>query len=314
MKNVFVCFTLLLLISACSLEQPIQEPVKEIENEPIEEVKETSPIIKIENDTLKTELNKPIDLLSGVSAIDSKGNKLKVEVSGQYYFNVAGVYKLEYIAKDSNNLTAFKRFTLTVNEAKKVSSQEILCKDDPENGTAPDTPYEECDYVFPDDLKVFEENAVMQFDPNNDGWKQCALEAQKYDKTIYVTDCFALLDNIRNTARVGLWVSERDNNVDRQLFLTFTSMLPGKYKISETVIMSADLIGAIKGYKYIISDDIKPELYLFDKDSEAYSKIKETGKITLEGYGDFEIIMNGYYGLINQNVTEDIIFFFKSID
>ena len=61
MKNVFVCLTLLLLISACSSELPKQEPVKEIESELIEEVKEISPTITIENDTLKTELNKTIE-------------------------------------------------------------------------------------------------------------------------------------------------------------------------------------------------------------------------------------------------------------
>lgn len=309
-KKIFVILFISLL-TACSAEQPKQQIAQVItEGDANEQEVETineSPVITINGDILKTEVNKPIDLLNGVSAVDYKGNKLKVEVSGQYYFNVAGTYKLEYVAKDSNELLAYKRFTLIVSEPK------ILCKSDPVKGTAPDNPYFACDYVFPEALKSFEDNTVMEFDPTDEGWKQCELEAQKYDKTKFDTDCMPLLDNIRNTAKVGLWVGERDNSVDRELFGIFQSYMIDKYGIKQIDTMAAELIGAVKGFKYTITDDVVVEIYLFAADSDAYKKILETGKVTLEGIGDFDITMNGYYGLFSEVYHEDIVNYFKSI-
>lgn len=315
-KKIFV-ISLIYLLTACSAEQPIQQiaqVVVEEGNQEKEEIFESIPIITINSDVLKTELNKPIDLLNGVSAIDYKGNALKVEVSGQYYFDIAGTYMLEYVAKDSNNLLAVKRFTLKVSEPKVANEPKILCKSDSVKGTAPDNPYYACDYVFPEALKSFEDNTIMEFDPNDDGWNKCEIEAQKYDKAKYVTDCMPLLDNIRNTAKVGLWVGERDNSIDRNLFGIFQSYMIDKYGIKQIDTMAAELIGAVKGFKYTITDDIIVEIYLFEADSDAYKKILETGKITLEGIGDFDITMNGYYGLFSDVYHEDIVNYFKSIE
>lgn len=316
-KKLFAIF-LTSLLTACSVEQPNQQIAQVVVEEDNQELKEETveslPIITIKSDALKTEVNKPIDLLSGVSAIDHQGNKLKVEISGQYYFDVAGVYKLEYVAKDSNDSIAYKRFTLTVNAPKVASEPKVLCKSDPVKGTAPDNPYYACDYVFPEALKSFEDNTIMEFDPNDDGWNKCEIEAQKYDKTKYVTDCMPLLDNIRNTAKVGLWVGERDNSIDRNLFEIFQSYMIDKYGIKQIDYMAADLIGALEGFKYTITDDVVVEIYLFAADSDAYKKILETGKVTLEGIGDFDIIMNGYYGLFSELYHEDIVNYFKSIE
>lgn len=313
MKKVFLIISLLLLITACSVDQPgVSEPsvVEEDNNEQevIEVVVKSNPIITINSDSLKTVWNKPIDLLEGVSAKDYLGNDLKVKVVGKYDFNGMDTYNLEYLATDLNGLSTSISFQLIVGEP------EVLCYPDAEKGSAPDNQYLPCDYVFEEELKNFKNNSVAEFDPKKDGWKQCELEGQKYDKTLYVTDCIPLLDNVRNTAKVGLWVGERDKNVDRQLFQTFQTHLLNTYGIKLIDVMAAEMIGAIEGYKYNISDEIKVEVYLFKEDSEAYKKIKETGKVALEGFGDFDIIMNGFYGLIPDNTSQEIIDYFKSIE
>lgn len=51
--------------------------------------------------------------------------------------------------------------------------------------------------------------------------------------------------------------------------------------------MAADLVGAKLGKKYRIGQGAC-EIYIFDINSEAFITAKETGKLTLEGFDDFD--------------------------
>lgn len=89
--------------------------------------------------------------------------------------------------------------------------------------------------------------------------------------------------------------------------------LSKNYTIVEKVTMAAEMVGAIEGHKFIISDDNSAEVYLFDEDSDTYKTAKETGKLRLEGFGQFDITMNGLYGIVEENATDDVIEIFESI-
>lgn len=207
MKRTFLIIPLLLLFTSCTVDQSKSNESPQKEDEEVEQQKEvevikSNPVITIQNDSFKTVWNKPIDLFDGVSAIDYLGNSLKVSIVGKYSFEGTGKYDLQYTATDSNGAFSTKSFTLIVEEPP------IACPPDSEKGTAADNPYLPCNYVFEEELKNFENNTVITFEGNTDSWELCALEEEKYDKTIYNTDCMPLLDNVRNVAKVGLWVEK----------------------------------------------------------------------------------------------------------
>lgn len=103
------------------------------------------------------------------------------------------------------------------------------------------------------------------------------------------------------------------DQVKKDFFVKLEEAIAEKYTIIEKVTMAAEMVGAIEGKKFVISDDNAAEIYLFDESSDAYKKAKETGKLTLEGFGQFDIIMNGLYGILPDNANEDVIAIFKSI-
>lgn len=102
--------------------------------------------------------------------------------------------------------------------------------------------------------------------------------------------------------------------VKKDFFVKLEEAIAEKYTIIEKVTMGAEMIGAVEGKKFIIADDNAAEVYLFDESSDAYKKAKDTGKLTLEGFGQFDIIMNGLYGILPDNANEDVIAIFKSIE
>lgn len=210
MRRLLLIVSLLLFTTACLVDQPnlTEQSVldeTESEQEVIEEVVKSNPIITVQNSSLKTVWNKPIDLLEGVLARDYLGNAIQVSVIGDYDFNRIDTFQLEYMAIDLNGAFSTTPFVLIVGEPP------IVCHPDNINGIVADNPYLPCDHVFEENLEYFKNKAVAEFEPTKEGWDLCELEGQKYDSTIYVTDCFALLDNVRNTAKVGLWVGKISN-------------------------------------------------------------------------------------------------------
>lgn len=78
------------------------------------------------------------------------------------------------------------------------------------------------------------------------------------------------------------------------------------YTITEKVPMAAQMIGGEEGIKYK-TDSEKFELYRFNTSSDAYKKAKENGSLTLEGFGDFPVLVNGEYVLLIDNVDQKVI-------
>lgn len=106
---------------------------------------------------------------------------------------------------------------------------------------------------------------------------------------------------------------EQEVQEEKDFFDKLESELSKNYTIVEKVTMAAEMVGAIEGHKYIISDDNSAEVYLFDEDSDTYKTAKETGKLILEGFGQFNITMNGLYGIVDENASSEVISIFKSI-
>lgn len=104
------------------------------------------PVIKVTNKTINTTLGEEVDLLEGVSALDYLGREIQVEVSGDYDFNKAGTYTIQYNATDrfgnkADEVTA----TLVVEEKPEVPVEpekpEIPGEpENPGNPSEPDVP------------------------------------------------------------------------------------------------------------------------------------------------------------------------------
>lgn len=104
------------------------------------------PVIKVTNKNINTTLGEEVDLLEGVSALDYLGREIQVEVSGDYDFNKAGTYTIQYNATDrfgnkADEVTA----TLVVEEKPEVPVEpekpEIPGEpENPGNPSEPDVP------------------------------------------------------------------------------------------------------------------------------------------------------------------------------
>ena len=106
---------------------------------------------------------------------------------------------------------------------------------------------------------------------------------------------------------------EQEVQEEKDFFDKLETELSKNYTIAEKVTMAAEMVGAIEGHKFIISDDNSAEVYLFDEDSDTYKTAKETGKLRLEGFGQFDITMNGLYGIVDENASSEVISIFESI-
>ena len=101
------------------------------------------PVIKVTNKTINTTLGEEVDLLEGVSALDYLGREIQVEVSGDYDFNKAGTYTIQYNATDrfgnkADEVTA----TLVVEEKPEVpvEPEKPEIPGEPENPGNPEKP------------------------------------------------------------------------------------------------------------------------------------------------------------------------------
>lgn len=94
-------------------------------------------------------------------------------------------------------------------------------------------------------------------------------------------------------------------NLDQ--FVIFETALTDSGYIFEKVDMAAEMLGAESGAKYKF-DFGTVELYMYDKDSDAYQAALSSGKVTLEGIGDFEAtINNGMAIIIDVSSNEEAI-------
>lgn len=84
------------------------------------------------------------------------------------------------------------------------------------------------------------------------------------------------------------------------------------YTISEETEMAASMIGAKSGIKYK-TDKGSLEFYEFDKTSDAYKKAESEGIITLEGFGDFEIVVNNGFAIMKTEYNEEAVNLFQSL-
>lgn len=84
------------------------------------------------------------------------------------------------------------------------------------------------------------------------------------------------------------------------------------YTISEETEMAASMIGAKNGIKYK-TDKGSLEFYEFDKTSEAYKKAETDGIITLEGFGDFEIVVNNGFAMMKTEYNEEAVKLFQAL-
>lgn len=103
------------------------------------------PVIKVTNKNINTTLGEEVDLLEGVSALDYLGREIQVEVNGDYDFNKAGTYTIQYNATDrfgnkADEVTA----TLVVEEKPEVpvEPEKPEIPGEPENPGNPGNPSE----------------------------------------------------------------------------------------------------------------------------------------------------------------------------
>lgn len=84
------------------------------------------------------------------------------------------------------------------------------------------------------------------------------------------------------------------------------------YSITKETTMGADLIGAKSGIKYA-TDKGSIEFYQFDKTSDAYKKAEKDGVVSMEGFGDFKVVLNNDFAMMSDKKSEDLIKLFKSL-
>lgn len=84
------------------------------------------------------------------------------------------------------------------------------------------------------------------------------------------------------------------------------------YTINQETIMAASMIGAESGVKYQ-TDKGNLEFYQFDQSSEAYKKAEANGIITMEGFGDFEVVVNHGFVMVKSADNEEAIKLFQAL-
>ena len=99
---------------------------------------------------------------------------------------------------------------------------------------------------------------------------------------------------------------------DEDLFSLMETQLNALYPISEKITMAAEYIGGIEGIKFK-TENFNVEIYKFDTSSEAYKLALDEGKLNLEGFGQFDCVINGEYAMSTSNLPEDVIELFKSL-
>ena len=82
----------------------------------------------------------------------------------------------------------------------------------------------------------------------------------------------------------------------------------------EEVVMEAEIVGAVQGMKFKLSDG-QIELYRFEEGSDALKAATDNKVLTLEGFGAFPAEVNGEYAMMIDYMvhTDAIIELFNSL-
>lgn len=98
------------------------------------------------------------------------------------------------------------------------------------------------------------------------------------------------------------------------VFLKFESGLDSLGLQYEIVTMAAELVAAKTGKKYKLESG-QIELYVFDEQGEAYKALKDSGEISLEGFGGFPAEVNGRFALLIEGIedVEEILNLFNNL-
>lgn len=87
--------------------------------------------------------------------------------------------------------------------------------------------------------------------------------------------------------------TETNDSVKLSKFQQFEKGLTEKQIEYEVNDKMASMVGAKEGYGYVFSDETAVELYLFDKNSDAYKEAIKENKITLESFDmTMDVIFN----------------------
>lgn len=101
--------------------------------------------------------------------------------------------------------------------------------------------------------------------------------------------------------------SSNEESKPEMSFDTFESLLAENgIEVSGKTEMMAQMIGAEEGYKYE-SENADFELYKFDTSSDEYKKAKKDGVVSLNGLGEFDVVVNGEYVLPTSGIDESIV-------
>lgn len=104
-----------------------------------------------------------------------------------------------------------------------------------------------------------------------------------------------------------------EEKTNSNLFAAMESTLKNNgFTITDTIDMAADMVGGESGKKFV-TDQGNIEIYKFDTSSDAYKKAKDEGKLTLEGFGDFSVIVNGEYAMLSDDVPSTTIDLFTAL-
>lgn len=116
------------------------------------------------------------------------------------------------------------------------------------------------------------------------------------------------------TGGAGATNMEKTDNQKLTAFEQFEKGLKDNNLTYEKVIMAADMVGAVEGYKYKFESG-KAEVYRFDKDSKALKDASENKSLRLEGFGSFPAEINGNFVLlVDDRINNDSIMkIFKEI-
>ena len=111
------------------------------------------------------------------------------------------------------------------------------------------------------------------------------------------------------------WLLLKDSNSDQPSFYDeFEKKLKENHiDIYKSVVMSAQLVGALYGKKYITpAGDI--EIYQFNSDDLALKKARSIQKFSADGERFYDFVVNGDYLLCKGHLFQDVIDLFLSID
>ena len=130
------------------------------------------------------------------------------------------------------------------------------------------------------------------------------------------TDITSTTNSTTDTSSINDIDDEETMQLDK--FKQFEKGLSDKQIEFEIVQKIGSMVGAKEGYGYIFNDETSVELYLFDKDSEAYKEAIKNNKIYVESFGiALNVVFNDdiciYYNVEDANNKSDIEGIFEGL-